>query len=1114
MGAGEIDSLEIKIQANAQKANQSLDALVGKLERLSTSLGKVNGNSLASLSNGVQRLSSSMQSMKNIGTADFTRLAKNIQKMGQLDSKQLGKAAGSIRRFANSLGSLDKISVSDNAAQIGELANGIKQLGYKSSTQAIGNIPKLATAMRQLMAELSKAPKVSRNVIDMTNAMAKFARTGASGGRAANSLAKSFNTFSASSNRASKSSFSLAGAIGKLYASYWLIFRGFGKVRDAINISSDLTEVQNVVDVTFGKYSKLVDKMAKTSIPQFGMSELTVKKISSRYQAMGTAMGFAQGKMADMSIELTKLAADMASFYNMEQTDVAEDLESIFTGMTRPLRTYGLDLTEATLKEWAMKNGLDANIDSMTQAQKTMLRYQYVLANTGAAQGDFARTSGTWANQTRILKQNFEQLASVIGGIGINAFKPFVSSMNIAIGKVTDFAKVISDALGQIFGWTYEEGGGVANDFGDAADSAEDIADATGQAAKNTAKIAANLQSFDRLNVVTKDTSSKGNGGSGVDGIGTSGADGGRWVQKETIFKNITSDIKTLEQLGETIGKSLTNAMGNIDWDSVYKKAGGFGSGLASFLNGLFKSDKNGNNVFSGLGGTIAGGLNTAVNSALGFAQEFDFKQFGKNFASGFNKFFNDFDFKSLATSLNVWVDGLVDAFASFISNITWEDILKGAGDFLGELELDTVAVLIGAFLFKHKGKELTAAILSTQLAQKILPVGKDIFLATGLTVGISLVSFRLAKSISYSFAEWYNKKYGDKYGKIDTSNEITFTETIQGGIELSFGDSGEIRLLGLDNLHKLFPENKIIEIINADLSGATQKAIEKLSFDGFWDAFTKGATNSPEKEKFWKAFFKGFEQDNIINIKDTLEKKWEEARLWWEKDKNPLKGYTYRLALPSIKKFLKERWENAKSWWDNAKKPLSMIRWGVVIPSIKTAISERWDSAKEWWDKKKSSLKKISFSVDSIKSKVKDKWDSFKRWWSGLKISFPKIKIPKFKIDGEFSLSPPSVPKISLEYPQYATGGFPEDGLFMANHGELVGQFSNGKTAVVNNEQIIQGVSIGVADAVSKVLSPYLQSGQSVNVVLAGDAGRFLSVVHEEENKQKIRTGKYGPTR
>ena len=88
--------------------------------------------------------------------------------------------------------------------------------------------------------------------------------------------------------------------------------------------------------------------------------------------------------MSDVSLNLTKLTADMASLYNVEQKAVVEDLEAIFTGQTRPLRTYGLDLTQATLAEWAMKQGLDADIQSMSQAEKTMLRYQYVIANTTA----------------------------------------------------------------------------------------------------------------------------------------------------------------------------------------------------------------------------------------------------------------------------------------------------------------------------------------------------------------------------------------------------------------------------------------------------------------------------------------------------------------------------------------------------------------------------------------------------------------------------------------------------------------------------------------------------------------------------------------------------------
>ena len=411
----DIDQLNIKIEADAQKAHSSVDTLINKLGRLNSALGGINTSNLTSLSNGIQKLSNSMQSIKNVGTADFTRLAKNIQKMGQLDSKQLGKAAGSIHRFANSLGSLDKINVSDNAAQIGELAKGISRLGYKSSTQAIENIPKLAKAMRQLMTELSKAPRVSQNLIQMTNALANLSRTGAASGRAANSLSKSLNTYTASTHKASKGSFSLASAIGKIYATYWMLFRAVGVLKKSIDISSQLTEVQNVVDTTFGDMSYKVEEFAKTSIQQFGMSELSLKQYASRFQAMGSAMGISSSSignansflnkqtkgyvglsnsMADVSLNLTKLTADMASFYNVEQAVVAEDLEAIFTGQTRPLRQYGLDLTQATLQEWALKNGLDADMKSMSQAEKTMLRYQYVLSQTGAAQNDFAKTSG------------------------------------------------------------------------------------------------------------------------------------------------------------------------------------------------------------------------------------------------------------------------------------------------------------------------------------------------------------------------------------------------------------------------------------------------------------------------------------------------------------------------------------------------------------------------------------------------------------------------------------------------------------------------------------------------------------------------------------------------
>lgn len=387
----ELESLEIKIQAQATNASGEIDKLVTRLGKLSNSLQSIDGSGLNRLSTGVSRLSTAMLSMNAIDSRSFSAAARNITKLSEIDSGKLSAAADSMRRIAGSLKGFDKLSSSVKG--LTELTGGIKQLGYTSSTKAIENIPKLAVAMRQLMAELSKAPMVSQNIINMTNVLAKLARTGGAAGTAARSITSSFSGFTSGASSATKKSFSLASAIGKLYASYFLLFRGFGKIRDAIDISSSLTEVENVVRTTFGKYESLVNDFAANSIQKFGMSELSVKQFASRFQAMGVAMGFPQGKMADMSVQLTKLTADMASFYDVEQSAVAEDLTAIFTGQTRPLRTYGLDLTQATLKEWALTQGIEANFKTMTQAEKAMLRYQYVMANTAAAQGDFARTA-------------------------------------------------------------------------------------------------------------------------------------------------------------------------------------------------------------------------------------------------------------------------------------------------------------------------------------------------------------------------------------------------------------------------------------------------------------------------------------------------------------------------------------------------------------------------------------------------------------------------------------------------------------------------------------------------------------------------------------------------
>lgn len=655
----------------------------------------------------------------NFDTASMTGVISSIAKLGGKASTQATKNLPTISaqlqnfvRQMNQIGSFsfDMINLSQMVAAIGKL-------GSVASGRAVNNIPLLARNLKELFVTLSSAPNVSGNIIRMTEALANLS-TGLGRTRGATSNASSgMNLFGKNVDSVRIKSFSLASAIGKVYATYWALFRGFRLLGDAIDISSSLTEVENVVRQTFGQYESLINNFAKTSIEKFGMSELSAKQFASRFQAMGTALDIPQGQMAKMSIRLTELAGDMASFYDVSQEDIAKSLQSVFSGTTAPMRRYGIDLTQATLKEWALKQGLDANISSMTQAEKAMLRYQYVLAHTTNITGDFARTADTWHNQITMLKENFKALGAVVGGGLINAFKPFIKVLNAVLQKVISFAEMVTNALGSIFGWKYEASkgagiSGLADDIGSASDGMDNLSNAAGSAGKNTGGIAKNAKkakkeiqqatrAFDELKVISKqskdNTSGSGSGGSGggSGSGGSGGGDTGKLVKTDTIYKDFVSNIKDLEGLGESIRDALVIAVGGIEWDKIYAKASGFGTGLAEFLNGLFSEDKKGNSVFTATADVIAGALNTAIFASKGFTDKFKFETFGKNLAHGFNRFFKKFKWKQCAEAINGWVDGFWKFVRGFFDDLSWKDVFNGLKTFLKNLTPESLATIL-----------------------------------------------------------------------------------------------------------------------------------------------------------------------------------------------------------------------------------------------------------------------------------------------------------------------------------------------------------------------------------------------------------------------------------
>ena len=753
------ESIELQIKSDAQQASRAIGNLQSKLQGLGDTLNSLNGASISNFASGMSQLATSLRSVSSIDTRTFSKIATNMEKLGNLDAARLVSSASALKSMATELSGFANIS--KQSAEITQLTASISKLGSKSASYAADNIRNLGSALKEVMTTLSSAPRVNNNIIQMTNALANLSQQGSKVGSASRSLVTGFSNTTKSIKRTRSGFKGLASTIGKFYATYWLVMRAVGKIGSAVDLASQLTEVQNVVDTTFGDMASKVDDFTKTSIQDFGMSELTVKQISSRFQALGTSVGItsqqvadgtaltnkalmsqantlykATDSMADMSLNLTKLAGDMASFYDVDQADVAKSLQSIFTGTIAPLRRYGLDLTQATLSEWAMKNGLDANIKSMTQAEKVLLRYNYVMANTQAAQGDFAKTANTWANSVRVLKQEFQAWGSIIGSVVINALKPFVQALNKVMLKVISFTRTVADALGAIFGWTIEisGGGAVVDGMEDIADGVGDIGDNADKSNKKAQKLKKTLLSIDEIHALD-DNSDSGSGsgsGSGGSGGGASGGADSSLKKTDGLLEKYKSSIKDLYSLGKYIGDALASAMESIDWKKIYRKADNFGKGLADFLNGLISP-----RLFYDLGATIAGSLNTALHFLNSFGTTFDWSNFGLSIANGINGFFENFDFALLAKTINAWVQGIYTMLTTAIKNVSWKDVLKGITDFLSNLDIKTVEIIVGTLLIK---KIISLKLGSVALAFIGKSLSKAIAQAIASKIGFELV--------------------------------------------------------------------------------------------------------------------------------------------------------------------------------------------------------------------------------------------------------------------------------------------------------------------------------------------------------------------------------------
>ncbi len=346
----------------------------------------------------------------------------------------------------------------------------------------------------------------------------------------------------------------------------------------AVNAASALEEVQNVVDVAFGEASAEIDRFAKTCIERFGLSEFSAKQLASQFMAMGSSMGIANGSAKTMSVQLTGLAADLASFYNVSVDTAMNALEGIYTGQTRALRKFGLVVDEATLQEYALSQGISKTVRTMTAAEQATLRYNYVLQQTVNAQNDFARTSGTWANQLRLLRQQWNSFMTELGSVITVILLPIVKWLNTILAYLTAIVK----AFKAVFGL----GGSVADKANKSVQNLDGSvgAVATGLGAANKAgkELKKTLAGFDELEILNGPTDDSGSGSGSDEPIGIGGGyDVGSYFDPEdwdvpdtSAFQKKMEEIfqswkDGWDKLTEALTKNTETMEKVLDWKKI-----------------------------------------------------------------------------------------------------------------------------------------------------------------------------------------------------------------------------------------------------------------------------------------------------------------------------------------------------------------------------------------------------------------------------------------------------------------------------------------------------------------------------------------------------------------
>ena len=242
----------------------------------------------------------------------------------------------------------------------------------------------------------------------------------------------------------------MKGIVSNMLAGFMsqMVSMSIRSVGAAIQTASDLVEVQNVVDVTFRESAGIINDWSKTALSAYGLNELSAKKYAGTMGAMLKSSGVTGDAVNKMSMNLVGLAGDMASFYNLSGEEAFTKIRAGISGETEPLKQLGVNMSVVNLEAFAMSQGIKKSYESMSQAEKVALRYNYIMEVTQDSQGDFARTSDSFANQQKQVNENWKMFTANIMTAALPALTSMLSGFNELMRILSPFTPIIATALG------------------------------------------------------------------------------------------------------------------------------------------------------------------------------------------------------------------------------------------------------------------------------------------------------------------------------------------------------------------------------------------------------------------------------------------------------------------------------------------------------------------------------------------------------------------------------------------------------------------------------------------------------------------------------------------